>query len=86
MYSVEKFEISGHEGLKVPNSYIKHKENHKHLAILLPGMGYTCQMPLLHYTTGLLLDKKPTFLGSNIIIVKMKGFKISLTQKRKNGS
>jgi predicted alpha/beta hydrolase family esterase len=58
MVSLEKFEIKGHEGAVVPNTFYKHRENHKHLAILLPGMGYTCQMPLLYYTTGLLLEQE----------------------------
>jgi predicted alpha/beta-hydrolase family hydrolase len=58
MYSQEKFKIRGHNSLEVPNTFLKHKENHEHLAILLPGMGYTCRMPLLHYTTGLLVEHK----------------------------
>lgn len=58
MYSLDKFLIKGYKQLEVPNTFYKHKENHKHLAVLLPGMGYTCQMPLMYYTTRLLLEQE----------------------------
>jgi hypothetical protein len=57
MYSLESFHIQGYDKKEIPNSFYKHKENHKHLAVLLPGMGYTCQMPLLYYPLRLLLEQ-----------------------------
>lgn len=58
MYSLESFHIKGYDQKEIANSLVKHKENHKHLAVLLPGMGYTCQMPLLYYPLRLLIENE----------------------------
>jgi len=42
--------ISGHEGKPVPNQFLRQTTNAEGLAILLPGLGYTCSMPIFYYT------------------------------------
>ncbi len=40
----------------VPHRFLAQGRDTTHLAIVLPGLGYTCDMPLLYYTVSLLLD------------------------------
>lgn len=47
-------EIVGHNGIPVPRTFIPAGENVKRVAILLPGFGYTCDMPLFYYGEQLL--------------------------------
>jgi len=42
--------ISGHEGKLVPNQFLRQATSAEGLAILLPGLGYTCSMPIFYYT------------------------------------
>jgi hypothetical protein len=48
------FEICGHAGMPVPHELIVPKDASTCLAILLPGFGYTCEMPLFYYLESLL--------------------------------
>lgn len=51
MYSIKTLEISGYRGEPVPNTFFQQDQETHHIAILLPGIGYTCQMPLFYYPT-----------------------------------
>ncbi len=42
--------ISGFDGKSVPNQFLKQDGRATGLAILLPGLGYTCDMPLFYYS------------------------------------
>lgn len=42
--------IFGSNGESVPNQFLRQKGDTKGLAILLPGLGYTCDMPVFYYT------------------------------------
>lgn len=48
--------IRGHDDRPVPHRFLAQERDTTHLAIVLPGLGYTCDMPLLYYTVSLLLD------------------------------
>jgi hypothetical protein len=50
-------EIVGDQGDLVPNQLIHQQSSSKMLAVLFPGMRYTCDKPLLYFTTELLLAK-----------------------------
>lgn len=65
MYSVESLKISGYHDEPVPNTFFRQEDKAHHLAILLPGLEYTCQMPLLYYPACLLL-----ILGADILQVE----------------
>lgn len=55
-YTIKQIKIPGHNG-DVPNTfYFQNKKTDK-LAIVFPGLGYSCHMPLLYYSTLILLNK-----------------------------
>ncbi len=53
-YTQAKIAIKGYDG-NVPNTFYLQNADTNKLALVFPGIGYTCQMPLLYYTTNVLL-------------------------------
>jgi hypothetical protein len=51
---MEILEAKGFGGAPVPNTFIWQASGADTLGILLPGVGYTCEMPLLYYSQDLL--------------------------------
>ncbi len=49
MAQFEKIKIKGYNEQPVPHTFIKQESDTDHLALLLPGRGYTTQMPLFFY-------------------------------------
>ncbi|MGM0841624.1 MAG: hypothetical protein ACQEWE_12895 [Bacillota bacterium] len=49
--------IKGYGDIDVPYTLISQGEEAEGIAIFLPGLGYTVQAPLLHYSTGIYLNK-----------------------------
>lgn len=49
--------ITGFEGLPVPNRLLRPERAIDRLAVLLPGFGYTLDMPLFYYAENLLLER-----------------------------
>ncbi|MFI8687941.1 alpha/beta hydrolase [Rossellomorea sp. NPDC077527] len=49
--------MRGYRHIEVPYTLLSPTEEPGGIAIFLPGMGYTVQAPLLHYSTGLYLNK-----------------------------
>jgi predicted alpha/beta-hydrolase family hydrolase len=49
--------ISGYRNAPVPNRFRRPSEASASLAVLLPGFGYTLDMPLFYYAEKLLLDR-----------------------------
>jgi hypothetical protein len=56
-FNISSLEITGDEGKTVGNQFIQQESSSNKLAILYPGMRYTCDRPLLYFTTELLLSK-----------------------------
>jgi hypothetical protein len=56
-YEIITREIYGYQDRLVPNKFFDQKGAAKSIALILPGLRYTCDMPLLYYTTELLLNK-----------------------------
>lgn len=56
MYSEKTLSLPGHHGEPVPNTFVQQDGATDRLAILLPGLGYSCAMPLFYYTERFLLD------------------------------
>jgi pimeloyl-ACP methyl ester carboxylesterase len=65
MYSARTLQITGYRDEPVPNTFLRQNGDADHVAILLPGVRYTCDMPLLYYPAGLLLD-----LGADVLRVE----------------
>jgi hypothetical protein len=51
---MEILEAKGFGGVPVPNTFVRQAAGADTLGILLPGVGYTCEMPLLYYSRHLL--------------------------------
>lgn len=49
--------IFGYSGEAVPNRFFQQTSAARDLAILLPGLNYTCDMPLLYYPARLLVER-----------------------------
>jgi len=65
MFSSQTLKIAGYRGEAVPNTFLRQDGDADHVAILLPGLRYTCDMPLLHYSARLLLH-----LGADVLRVE----------------
>lgn len=59
------FEIAGYQNRPVPNRLLRHDGESDRLAILLPGFGYTLDMPLFFYAQNLL-----TGAGADVLRVE----------------
>ena len=57
--------IIGYRNEPLPNTFIHQAGRPSRCAIVFPGIGYTCQMPLLYYTRSLLIA-----LGSDVLLVE----------------
>ncbi len=60
----EVLSISGYRDLPVPHRLTQPTDNARHLATLLPGMGYRNTMPALHYARALMLAR-----GADVLAV-----------------
>lgn len=56
-YSIGPLDIQGYHEKAVPNRFFRNVGPANGLALILPGLRYTCDMPLLFYPTKLLLHK-----------------------------
>lgn len=56
--------IVGYRDEPVPHRFFRQDGETRHVAIVLPGMGYTTDMPLLHYPARLLLQT-----GADLLVV-----------------
>jgi hypothetical protein len=60
----------------VPNTFFRQENNADHLAFILPGLNYSCDMPLLYYSTQIMLEA-----GTDVLQVKY-----DYTKTRSGGS
>jgi hypothetical protein len=65
MCSPETLQIAGYREQPVPNTFFRQDEATDHVAIVFPGVEYTCQMPLLYYPTRLLAAR-----GADVLCVE----------------
>lgn len=57
MYEYKTLNLIGYRSKPIPNTFMMQENETNKLAIVYPGKGYTCQMPLLYYTSQILLSK-----------------------------
>ena len=62
MYAISRLAINGHESKPLANTFFKQDGGSDHLAIVLPGLSYRCNEPLLWYPSRVLLS-----LGADIL-------------------
>jgi hypothetical protein len=66
MLKVSSYSVFGYKEMEVPFSILCTNEGiNNSVAILLPGEGYTVQAPLLHYSTGVFLNRSFDVLQVN---------------------
>jgi hypothetical protein len=65
MYQKKQLEIVGYHDEPVPNTFLQQEGEAQHIAVVFPGMGYTCDMPLLYYATEPLLSR-----GADVLLVE----------------
>lgn len=56
-FDTESLSILGSEGQPIPNTFFRQQKTADHLAIVFPGGGYNCSMPLLYYCVEELLRR-----------------------------
>lgn len=64
-YSMHELDITGYRNELVPNTFFEQNEPSDYAAIVFPGRNYSCQAPLLHYTTLALLQQAADVLCVN---------------------
>jgi hypothetical protein len=74
MYTFESLGIKGHRDEPLPHAFLKQKSETSHLAVLLPGVGYTVHMPLLYYPMQVLLNEGADVLRVETMYVKRDAF------------
>jgi predicted alpha/beta-hydrolase family hydrolase len=65
MYTFRTLEITGYRREPVPDTFLWQEKEARQVAIVLPGIGYTCHMPLLYYPSQVLLA-----LGMDVLWVE----------------
>ncbi|MBW6473282.1 MAG: hypothetical protein K0B14_09180 [Anaerolineaceae bacterium] len=65
MYSYSSILASNDPKLAIPNTFLRQDADTDHLALILPGLNYTCDMPLLYYASQIMLEA-----GADVLQVK----------------
>jgi predicted alpha/beta-hydrolase family hydrolase len=66
--------ITGYRDEPLPHTFLKQEGDTDHLAILIPGVGYTVYMPLLYYSALELVHRGADVLRLETMYVKQPGF------------
>jgi predicted alpha/beta-hydrolase family hydrolase len=74
MHSIETLKIMNSHNEQVPNTFFRQKSEARHLAVLLPGLGYTSQMPVMYYPCLALLAKGADVLRGDYNYVRHADF------------
>lgn len=62
MHSNKYLDIKGYRDEPVPHTFFQQDTDTHHMAVLLPGMGYTALMPLMYYPANIMLE-----LGADVL-------------------
>lgn len=57
MLNIERKTVKGFKGTDIPIKILSKNKHSAQLAIILPGMGYGSQAPLLHFSAGVFISK-----------------------------
>jgi hypothetical protein len=66
MHQQEKLDLKSYNNQPLPNTFFKKETDTDHLVLLLPGRGYTTQMPLFFYSALLLLERSADVLRLDV--------------------
>jgi predicted alpha/beta-hydrolase family hydrolase len=76
MYSFRNLEVKGYRDQPVPNTLLWQDGEARQVAVILPGIGYTCQMPLLYYPSKTLLAMGLDVLWVEYNYLRQPGFRM----------
>ena len=65
MYSYSSILASNDPKLAIPNTFLRQDADTDHLALILPGLNYSCDMPLLYYASQIMLEA-----GADVVQIK----------------
>jgi hypothetical protein len=65
MYQFKEGQVVRNEISTIPYTWIHTEQLNKSICIMLPGLGYTTQRPLLHYATSMCFDQNVDILHVN---------------------
>jgi predicted alpha/beta-hydrolase family hydrolase len=82
MYGATMLAITGYRNEPVPHTFLRQDQVARHLAILLPGIGYTCDMPLLYYPGRLLLARGADVLRVEYAYQQREDFKTATADEQ----
>ena len=64
MFTMQTLEITGYQDAPVPHTFWRQDAATRHVAIVLPGLAYGCDLPLLYYPARLLVE-----MGADVLRV-----------------
>ncbi len=73
-FELDTLDIHGYEGREVQNSFLKQKKGPGLISVILPGLHYNVDMPLLYYSTGILLEAGHSVLSVDTRYSGKEGF------------
>jgi predicted alpha/beta-hydrolase family hydrolase len=82
VYAAATLAITGYRDEPVPHTFLRQDEHARHVAILLPGIGYTCDMPLLYYPARLLLARGADVLRVEYTYQRREDFKTATADEQ----
>lgn len=74
MAKYRKLDITGYQDKPVPNELVRPDGGVNRLAIVLPGFGYTCDMPLFYYAESICIESGIDVLRVEYAYNKVRGF------------
>ncbi|MFW9849284.1 MAG: hypothetical protein ACFFF4_09090 [Candidatus Thorarchaeota archaeon] len=81
-FDLEILDIRGHDGKDIMNSLLKQKSGPGPISIIFPGLHYNVDMPLLYYSTGVLLESGHSVLSVDTSYSHKKDFMEGTSQER----
>ncbi|MHA1480403.1 MAG: hypothetical protein ACTSQZ_03135 [Candidatus Thorarchaeota archaeon] len=81
-FDLETIDIEGYNGKNITNKFLKQKSGSGPLSVILPGLRYNVDMPILYYTTGILLAAGHSVLSVDIRYSEIQEFMSGSSQER----
>ena len=81
-FDLETLDIEGYNGKRIMNKFLKQKSGSGPLSVVLPGLRYNVDMPILYYTTGILLAAGHSVLSVDIRYSEIQEFMSGSSQER----
>jgi len=81
-FDLETLDIEGYNGKSIMNKFLKQKSGSGPLSVVLPGLRYNVDMPILYYTTGILLAAGHSVLSVDIRYSEIQEFMSGSSQER----